>query len=240
VARETSSTSSKKKKAAPPPPRRRRDPETARAEILDAAEQVLAERPPHAVGLKEIAAAAGVSHALLSHYFGTYDDLIEAALERRVRRLREAMILRLRDHGAELSSGELLSGLFAMLEDPVYVRLSLWAFAAERPSGKISFPLREQGMRIFAEALTERILRDRPDLEPGPLRERVELALVTANSAAYGYVVGKEAWVGALGRAPSAAFDQAFREALEAMVETYVLGPSIPGSLRSAAHERKT
>jgi AcrR family transcriptional regulator len=216
-------TSTTRKKAAPAP-RRRRDPETARAEILDAAERVLAERPPHAVGLKEIAAAAGVSHALLSHYFGTYDDLIEAALERRVRDLREALLLRLRDHGAEISSGELLAGLFGMLEDPVYLRLSLWAFAGERPSGKISFPLRDQGMRIFAEALTERIHRERPDLAPGPLRERVELALVTANSAAYGYVVGKEAWVGALGRTPSAAFDQRFREALDAMVNAYVLG----------------
>ena len=47
-------------------PRRRRTPEAARGEILDAAERVLSTRAPDAVGLAEVAGAAGVSLALLS------------------------------------------------------------------------------------------------------------------------------------------------------------------------------
>src|SRR5262249_27617645 len=71
-------------------PRRRRTPERARQEILDAAERVFARSQPDQVGLKEVAREAGVSHALITHYFGTYAGLLEAALERRIRATREA------------------------------------------------------------------------------------------------------------------------------------------------------
>ncbi len=205
-------------------PRRRRDPETARAEILDAAEGVLASSPPDAVGLKEVAKAAGVSHALVSHYFGTYVELVDEVLVRRIRRVRAKALGRLGDMGAVIDPEGLLDVLFEALEDPLYVRLSLWALAAERPSGHVSFPFRDQGMRLFAEAATAAVQHARPDLSPGALRERVELALVIANSASYGYTVGKEAWLGALAREPSPAFDRSLREALGSMLRRYVLG----------------
>ena len=60
----------------------RRSPEEARTLILDAADAVFREHLPDAVGLKEVAKAAGVSHALVTHYFGTYANLVEAALEK--------------------------------------------------------------------------------------------------------------------------------------------------------------
>ena len=205
-------------------PRRRRDPETARAEILDAAERVLASSPPDAVGLKEVARTAGVSHALVSHYFGTYVELVDEVLVRRIRRLRARALERVADPGALLDTEGLLDMLFEALEDPLYVRLSLWALAAQRPSGYVSFPFRDQGMRIFAEAATEGVRRARPDLSTSALRERVELALVIANAASYGYTVGKEAWLGALAKEPSPVFDRALREALGGMLRRYVLG----------------
>jgi AcrR family transcriptional regulator len=215
---------SRKNPAPPPPPRRRRDPETARAEILDAAERLLVERPPDAVGLKEIAEAAGVSHALVSHYFGTYGELVEHVLLRRIRTLRAETLARLAGPLAVVDTGHLLDVLFTALEDPLYVRLSLWALAGERPLGRDSLPFREQGLRILADAVTERIASDRTDLPKGPLRERVELALCLANSAAYGYTVGKEAWLGALAREPSRAFDASLKAALAEMLRHFVLG----------------
>jgi AcrR family transcriptional regulator len=212
-----------KKAAAPPAPRRRRDPEEARAEILEAASRLLAEHAPDAVGLKEVARAVGVSHALISHYFGTFAELVDAVLERRVRALREEALARLRDPVSAFSSGELLEALFAMLGDPMYLRLSVWALAGDRASGASSFPMRAQGMRVFAEALTERIRKEHPRLAAGPLRERVELGLLMVNTAAYGYMVGRKAWMGALGKEPSAAMDRRFREALDVMVRRFVL-----------------
>jgi AcrR family transcriptional regulator len=205
-------------------PRRRRDPETAQREILDAAERELERHPPDAIGLKEIARAAGVSHALVSHYFGTYAELIEAVLARRLRRLREPALARLRDPDKAIGARELLDGFFAMLDDRLYLRLLLWAVAAERPSGRASFPFREQGLRLVAEALTARVHRDRPDLPEGPLRERVELALVVAGAAAYGFSLGRDGWMATLGRSPTPAFDEAFRTALAEVLEVYVRG----------------
>jgi AcrR family transcriptional regulator len=212
------------RKKVEPAPRRRRDPETARAEILDAAERALAESPPDAIGLKEVAAAAGVSHALVSHYFGTYAELIDEVLMRRIRVMRAKALADLDHPGTLLDPGRLLDVLFTALEDPLYVRLSLWALAAERPSGYVSFPFREQGMRVLAEAATARVLRDRPHLDAAALRERVETALVIANSAAYGYTIAREAWLAALGKKPSARFDRALRDALGEMLRPWVLG----------------
>ena len=213
-----------RRKPPPPPPRRRRDPETARAEILDAAERLLVERPPGEVGLKDVAAATGVSHALVSHYFGTYAELVESVLVRRIRLLREAALVKLAQPDSLVDSAALVDVLFTALEDPLYKRLSLWALAAERTVGRDAFPFREQGMRIFADALHARVLHDRPDLAPGPLRERIEQALAIANAASWGYALGREAWMGALAREPSAAFDAGLRRALAALLRAHVLG----------------
>lgn len=218
------------RKKAAPPVRRRRDPETARAEILDAAERVLSTSPPDTVGLKEVAAEAGVSHALVSHYFGTYAELVDEVLVRRIRTLRQQALEKLADPDMLVDEGALLDTLFGALKDPLYVRLSLWSLAAERPSGHVPFPFREQGMRIFAEAATARVLRDRPELDPAQLRARVELALLIANATAYGYTVGKEAWLGALGREPSPAFEASLRRALGGMLRGFVLGEPPRGS----------
>ena len=113
--------------------RRRRDPTTARQELLDAAERVFARVGPEDAGLKIVAHEAGVSHALITHYFGTYAGLVEATLERRIRALREQMMVRLRDSGALARPGELLGMLFGALEDPVHLRLMKWMVANERP-----------------------------------------------------------------------------------------------------------
>ncbi|APR81416.1 Hypothetical protein A7982_06765 [Minicystis rosea] len=223
----TTFMASRKKAAAPV--RRRRDPETARAEILDAAERVLSASPPDAVGLKEVAEEAGVSHALVSHYFGTYTELVESVLLRRIRKLREEALARLADPATLVDEDAMLSALFTSLEDPLYIRLSLWALAAERPGGGAPFPFREQGMRIFAEAATTRIRQDRPELDVHALRERIELALVIANATAYGYTVGREAWLGALGRAPTKGFDEALRRALGSMIRRFVLAGGSEG-----------
>src|SRR5678809_1213445 len=82
-----------------PRKRRRRAPEVARAAILDAAERVFGRRDPGDVGLKDIGRQAGVSHALITHYFGTYAGLVQATLERRLVAVRMRIAERLRDAG---------------------------------------------------------------------------------------------------------------------------------------------
>ncbi len=198
--------------------RRRRSPEEARLEILDAADRVFVEFQPDQVGLKDVGREAGVSHALITHYFGTYAGLIEAALERRIRGLREVMIERLRQAGALARPSELIGILFTALEDPVHLRLMRWLLASERPSAMHAFGLQAQGLQVIS-------LQVATALDPAPsaaMINKVELALLTAVSAAYGYALAKYALVGGLGRQPSVELDAEVQKTLAAMVQAHI------------------
>jgi len=198
--------------------RRRRSPEEARVEILDAADRVfLASQPDH-VGLKHVGREAGVSHALITHYFGTYAGLIEAALERRIRKLRETMLEQLAVPGALQRPSELLGILFTALEDPVHLRLMRWLLASERPSAAYAFGLQQYGLGQISRRVAAALVTS-PTLE---LIEKVEMTLLTAVSAAYGYALAKYALVGALGREASPELDAEVQRTLAAMVQAHV------------------
>jgi AcrR family transcriptional regulator len=197
-------------------PRRRRSPELARQEILDAAERVFANFQPDQVGLKEVAREAGVSHALITHYFGTYAGLLEAALERRIRAVREATLARLREPAAMSRPGELLELLFRTLQDPVHLRLMRWMLASERPAASHALALQDRGLAVVA-AQVARALGPEPS---SALLHDVEITLLTAVSAAYGYALAKHALAAALGREPSRELDDEVRHTLGAMVQS--------------------
>jgi len=200
--------------------RRRRDPATARQELLDAAERVFAGFQPDQVGLKDIAREAGVSHALITHYFGTYAGLVEATLERRVRAMRERMMER---------PAELLGMLFSALEDPVHLRLMKWMVANERPGVHV-LALQEHGVQLIARQVAEALV---PDPPPAMLAT-IELTLATAVAAAFGWAMSKAPIAGAMGRPMSPALQDAMRTTLAGMVRSYLhdaIGPLIPGGL---------
>ncbi len=202
-------------------PRRRRAPEVARQEILDAAERVFVEFQPDQVGLKEVGREAGVSHALITHYFGTYAGLLEATLERRIRALREVLLQRLREAGALSRPEELLAILFRALEDPVHMRLMRWMLASERPASVTAFGLQDHGLQLVAHQVAQAIT-PAPQTPSHQLIVAIELALLTAVSAAYGYALGKHALVGALGKRPSVELDAAVQRTLAAMLQAYL------------------
>lgn len=198
--------------------RRRRAPEVARQELLDAAERVFLELPPEQVGLKEIAREAGVSHALITHYFGTYAGLIEATLQRRLMALRETMVARLRDAGVLTRPEELLAILFRTFEDPIHLRLMKWMVASERASAMHAIAMQHQGLQVVARQVAE-ALRPAPSAE---VIETVELALMTAVAAALGYAISKYALAGAAGRQAGPVLDDKVRATLAAMVRSYL------------------
>jgi TetR/AcrR family transcriptional regulator, repressor for neighboring sulfatase len=204
--------------------RKRRSPDVARQELLDAAERVFLEFAPDQVGLKEVAREAGVSHALITHYFGTYAGLIEAALQRRLDRLRGTMVARIREAGALAKPEELLAVLFATFDDPVHLRLMKWMIASERPGVMHAIAMQQQGLQLVARQVATAV---QPQPSPDTI-ETVELTLMTALAAALGYAASKYALAGAAGRPVGVALDDAVRRTLAGMVRAYLtecLGP---------------
>jgi AcrR family transcriptional regulator len=204
--------------------RMRRAPEESRQLLLDAAERLFAMTNPDEVGLKDVAREAGVSHALITHYFGTYAGLVQATLERRLAALRETVRVRLQDSGALERPDELLGLLFDALADPVHLRLLKWAAAGEREDSVHAFALQHRGLSVVAQQVAM-ALRPSPTLAQV---HTIEVALVTAVSAAMGYAVSKAALSGAIGRDPSPLLDDAVRRTLAAMLQSYlreVIGP---------------
>lgn len=206
-------------------PRKRRDPADARTMLLDAAEKVFARLAPNAAGLKVVAQEAGVSHALITHYFGTYAGLIEATLERRVRALRAVVLAKLGDPAALAQPTTLLSILFDALADPVHLHLMRWLFLSERPAAARALALNDQGLQLISREIGRAL-----DV-PAAKHRAIEDALMTAVAAAYGYAMGRYALAAALGRPADEALDRTIRETLAHMLQAHlreVLGIQLP------------
>ena len=205
----------------------RRTPELARRELLDAAERLFAESYPDEVGLKDVAREAGVSHALVTHYFGTYEGLVTATLERRIHGLRERVLGKLASTKILEQPTQLLSLLFDVLADPVHLKLLKWMVAGDRSIALRAFAGKEQGMGVIAREVARA-------LTPSPSREMIavlELSILTAVSAAYGYMMNKAALTAALGREPTPGLDDEVQKTLAGMLQAYLaqrLGSTIP------------
>jgi len=174
----------------------RRSPEDARALILASAEQVLSARGPDAVGLKEVAVEAGVSHALVTHYFGTYEALVRAVLLRRMdlaRAQAEALVLTA-PPGPEL----LMQLFFSLLSDPLHVRLTTWALLSAR-----RMPVLGQEPGVLLPLLELMSVR-RAQLYGKKAGNADDVALDTtlALAAGYGFALGKDLFANAMGREP--------------------------------------
>nr|HEX4314108.1 TetR/AcrR family transcriptional regulator [Kofleriaceae bacterium] len=205
-------------------PRRRRDPETARRELLDAAERVFATHVPDDAGLKLVADEAGVSHALITHYFGTYRGLVEATLARRQVATRARVLERLAQPEAIQRPDELLAIVFESLDDPVHLRLLRWLLANERADAG-SLGLGDRGLKVIAA----RAAAAMPEPPSPDKLERLELALLTSVAAAFGWAVGKHMLATGLGRAVTRELDDSVRRTLAHMIQAYVRNEVGPG-----------
>ena len=179
--------------------------------ILDAAERVFASRSPDVAGLKDVAHVAGVSHGLITHYFGTFEQLVLSVLERRAARGREqAEGLVAQRTGPE----RVLQFLVAYLSEPVQVRLITWALLAGKEDALL--PLSVGALRPILHAIAERRRVDagarKVDLE------QVELDLTISLAASFGFALGHSLFARAFGRAPLE--PQAFAHRLSHLLQT--------------------
>ena len=187
----------------PKPARVRRSPEEAREQILSAARVVLAEKGPDAAGLKDIAAAAGVSHALVSHYFGTYDALVEAVMAAHQAEIRADLFARMAA-SPDAGPAEWIDHVFSAIAHPLYGRLAAWSVLSGRIDSESFFARREQGLRLVVEVIAAR-------LGEGIERARIERVVLVVMTSALGYSFGRTVLWGALGHQATAERDAAFR-----------------------------
>jgi AcrR family transcriptional regulator len=195
-------------------PRVRRSPEDARSHILDAADAVFRDHLPDAVGLREIAAAAGVSHGLVTHYFATYDGLVSAVIARRLDAARTAAFAHLAQMTFAADEAPLLSVLVDLLEDRTLVRLVVWSFLTGRGGDIVG---RDGQVGRLIDGMAARLVAAGTPIP----RDRLELAAMVALAAVTGWAVLGQALDRAFGRA--APVDLAvLRTELQRMLRAYV------------------
>ncbi len=200
-----------------PETRRRRTPEEAREAILQAAEPLLVEYGPDKVGLQAVAKAAGVSHALVTHYFGTYETLVREVLLRRTRLMAEEFRRRLMESEGPLSASQLLESFASAIQEKGQGRLLAWALLSGRgehtPLGQM------QGLKLVADALEFQVGRIAAEQgQPPPSREALEMTLLVGVCASQWYALARPQLLSALGRTADAEADAQFRAVLSGML----------------------
>ncbi len=146
--------------------RRHAQAEARRAQLLDAALAVFADKGLEAATVKDLSAAAGVAQGLLYHYFPSKEALLEAALERHyflpaLLELTEAG----RDRPAREVLADVVAGFAAMLDrHRQLVRVMLHEAPTNPRAAERLARARGEGTRALANCLAERV--DAGELRP--------------------------------------------------------------------------
>jgi TetR/AcrR family transcriptional regulator, repressor for neighboring sulfatase len=206
-------------KASKAPARRtRRTPEEARANILDAAERVFATRTPDVVGLKEVAQEAAVTHGLITHYFGTYEALVDEALSRRLSGVRTRTLARLAATMIDDPESALVEAISELVADAVSMRLLLWMMLRDRARVADAPFVAGRSLAVFADALEARARAASPRAVS---RARIEFTLMAAINLVVGFGAAGDLLSASLGRpAPLSPAEVAAR--VNAMMRAYV------------------
>ncbi len=112
--------------------------ESARASILSSAMQIIAKGGERAATFRAVAAAAGVSHSLLQHHFGTKQGLVAAVEGMVAERFSAALATTTTD--AQMASNEIAAGLSELIAGDAQLRSYLRrALLEATPAGQALF-----------------------------------------------------------------------------------------------------
>src|SRR5438105_10770436 len=100
----------------------RRTPEEARRLILETAQALIASTGPEGLRLQDIAAAAGISHSLILHHFGSREGLVRALTQQAAAELRDKLVAAMAS--SEYSVEQLLDRVFEAFRDGLAQRLA--------------------------------------------------------------------------------------------------------------------
>ncbi|MEV7778343.1 TetR family transcriptional regulator [Kitasatospora sp. NPDC088351] len=154
--------------------------EQRRAQLLDAAEELLATAGGTELSMRAVAAAAGVRLGHLQYYFPTYAALVAAVLERVLGRSAERLAPLL---GQPAEEAQLVRALLAEQDDARLVRLfaELWALAArdEAVAGAVRAFYAE-----YRDQVAAFLAARRPELPEPVRRARAQVFVMLVEGAA--------------------------------------------------------
>ncbi len=165
------------------PKRVRRTPDEARRLILDAAQAAIARTGPEGLRLHDIAAAAGVSHPLILHHFGSRAGLVRALTREAIIELRDKLIAAMTepDHSTE----EQIGRVFDAFRNGLGQRLA-W-LATVDPDGD------QSGSTMIQREFADRLHARRIAAAPGAIVAREDsqflvhlIAIAALGEAIYG------------------------------------------------------
>jgi AcrR family transcriptional regulator len=154
----------------------RRTPEDAQANILDAAEAIMAKGAgPAALRLQDVARQAGVSHPAILHHFGSREGLVRALNKRTFSKLTDSAVARFSAPGPD---GDGVKASFAAFRDGLAQRL-VWLLQSPNPPPPSQLDLFERVVDAFQEA-RRRFAGSGTEPDPTDTRAIIHLATVAA------------------------------------------------------------
>jgi TetR/AcrR family transcriptional regulator, repressor for neighboring sulfatase len=194
--------------------RLRRSPDEARRLIMEAAQALIASTGPEGLRLKEIAAAAGISHPLILHHFGSREGLVRALTRQAVEELRDKLVAAM--SSSEYSIEQQLDRVFDAFRDGLAQRLA-WLATVDPGGGAEETRMI---MRDIADTLHTRRLATVPSgttiaaADTGWLIHLI--ATVALGDALFGAQLRRSAGMPTTGET-----DRDFRLWLAALIRTY-------------------
>jgi len=196
------------------PKRLRRTPEGARRLILETAQTLLASTGPEGLRLQDIAAAAGISHPLILHHFGSREGLVRALTRQAAAELRDKLVAAMAS--SEYSLEEQLDRVFDAFRDGLAQRLA-WLATIDTGGGAEGT---QMIMRDIADSLHARRIATAP---PGAAiaREDTDALIYLVATAAFGDALFGQQLRRSAGLPATGEADRGFRLWLAALIRAH-------------------
>jgi AcrR family transcriptional regulator len=193
----------------------RRTAESARAAILDVAEQRLRDAGPDALRLQDVAAAAGMSHSTLLHHFGSREGLMQAVIERAALSLQEDLVRAL---GPDQPDGTaMLERVANTFIERGHARVIAWLLLTGH--NPLVTPAAHAGWQAIAKATHAR--RGKKGKKP-PSFEDTQFTVLLSWMAVFAQAIAGRALSETAGLPGDAATEKRFRSWLAGLLETHL------------------
>jgi TetR/AcrR family transcriptional regulator, repressor for neighboring sulfatase len=194
--------------------RLRRTPEEARRLILGTAQALIASTGPEGLRLQDIAAAAGISHPLILHHFGSREGLVRELTRQAVDELREKLFAAM--GSSEYSVEQQLDRVFDAFRDGLAQRL-VWLATVDPGGGA-------EGTRLVMRDIADKLHQRRiAALPPGAAvtRDDTDALIHLVATAAFGDALFGVQLHRSAGLAATSETDHGFRLWLASLIRAH-------------------